>query len=431
MGANHSHARSTPGSPTARRAAIGVIVPVALATLIALIWLWPQQRPASDRTAGPQRVTGTIIAITLTPCPEPPPEEGTDAQAPLDPATCGTATIELTSGAESGKYVTSDLPSGPGAPVFAVGDDVVLNHTPGSGLDAPFYQISDHDRSSPLWLVLAAFALAVIAFGRWRGLTALLGLAVTFVLLLTFILPAILAGQPPLLVAIVGSAAIMIVVLFLTHGFTLTIAMAVLGTLVSLTLTGVLSYLAIGFARLNGITDDSSFLLGMSHQINAEGLLLASIIIGSLGVLDDVTVTQAATVAELARANPSSGFGRLYRAAGRIGRAHIASVINTIVLAYAGASLPLLLLINIGGQPIDEVVTNPLFAQEIVRAVVGTLGLIAAVPVTTALAALLWARRPAPDGDAPPPSHPVGRPNRPAGGTGSASLWSARSGDEA
>src|SRR5690606_38126445 len=124
---------------------------------------------------------------------------------------------------------------------------------------------------------------------------------------------------------------------------------------------------------------------------------LASIIIGSLSVLDDVTVTQAATVAELARANPSSGFGRLYRAAGRIGRAHIASVINTIVLAYAGASLPLLLLINIGGQPIDEVVTNPLFAQEIVRAVVGTLGLIAAVPVTTALAALLWARLPAPD----------------------------------
>ncbi|MGP4103151.1 YibE/F family protein, partial [Nonomuraea sp. KM90] len=153
-----------------------------------------------------------------------------------------------------------------------------------------------------------------------------------------------------------------------------------------------LSYGALGFARLNGITDDSALALDMSLSIDTQGLLLASIIIGALGVLDDVTVTQAVTVAELAHANPSYGFARLYRAAGRIGRAHIASVINTIILAYAGASLPLLLLFSIGNQPLGDVMTTPVIAQEIVRSIVGTLGLIAAVPITTALAALTASR---------------------------------------
>ncbi|MFC7641126.1 YibE/F family protein [Streptosporangium lutulentum] len=263
----------------------------------------------------------------------------------------------------------------------------------GSGLDVPPYQISDHDRSSSLWLAGVAFVLAVIAFGRWRGVMALIGLVITFVLLLTFVIPAILAGQSPLLVAIVGAGAIMLMVLYLTHGVSIPTSMAVVGTLVSLSLTGLLSYAAIGIVQLNGITDESSFYLDTSYQINTQGLLLASIIIGSLGVLDDVTVTQSVTVTELAHANPGYTFAQLYRAAARVGRAHIASVINTIILAYAGASLPLLLLISVGEQPIGEVVTNPVIATEIVRSVMGTLGLIAAVPITTALAALASTRR--------------------------------------
>ncbi|WP_428834769.1 YibE/F family protein [Nonomuraea roseola] len=151
----------------------------------------------------------------------------------------------------------------------------------------------------------------------------------------------------------------------------------------------------------------------MSYRIDAQGLLLASILIGSLGVLDDVTVTQAVTVTELAHANPSYGFLQLYRAAGRVGRAHIASVINTIILAYSGASLPLLLLISVAKQPLGEVLTNPLIAQEIVRSVVGTLGLIAAVPLTTALTALVSSRRPGLDhhGDASPASRHRRRAN--------------------
>ncbi|NBE95615.1 YibE/F family protein [Nonomuraea sp. KC401] len=387
MGAGHAHGASAPRSRRTMMASLAVLVPVAVVTLGALLWLWPDGRPGTGaQPSAVERLTGTITAVTLKRCPAAP--EG--APRP-DPATCGTATVKLGEGRDAGRDVTLRLPAGPGAQHFAPGDGVILLRDADGA-----YQLSDHDRATPLWLFGLAFAAAVIAFGRWRGVTALIGLAVTFVLLLTFVIPGILEGRSPMLVAIVGAAAIMLTVLYLTHGFSLPTSMAVLGTLASLALTGALSYAALGFARLNGVTDDSALTLGMSLSIDTQGLLLAGIIIGALGVLDDVTVTQAVTVAELAHANPSYGFARLYQAAGRIGRAHIASVINTIILAYAGASLPLLLLFSIGEQPLGQVLTTPVIAQEIVRSVAGTLGLIAAVPITTALAALAATRhRPA------------------------------------
>ncbi|TDE55797.1 YibE/F family protein [Nonomuraea mesophila] len=399
MGAGHAHGASAPRSRRTMMASLAVLVPVAVVTLGALLWLWPDGRPGAGQGEGAQpsaveRLTGTVTAVTLKRCPAAP--EG--APRP-DPATCGTATVKLGEGRDAGRDVTLRLPGGPVAQHFAPGDGVILLRDADGA-----YQLSDHDRATPLWLFGLAFAAAVIAFGRWRGVTALIGLAVTFVLLLTFVIPGILEGRSPMLVAIVGAAAIMLTVLYLTHGFSLPTSMAVLGTLASLALTGALSYAALGFARLNGVTDDSALTLGMSLSIDTQGLLLAGIIIGALGVLDDVTVTQAVTVSELAHANPSYGFARLYQAAGRIGRAHIASVINTIILAYAGASLPLLLLFSIGEQPLGQVLTTPVIAQEIVRSVVGTLGLIAAVPITTALAALA-ATRHRPDADEAAPRH--------------------------
>lgn len=423
MGANHAHGATAPASRGAVVATLAVLVPLAVATLVALVLLWPDGRQeAAPDQQGFQRVGGTVTSVKLEPCGETPP-----GSPEPHPATCGKATITL----EGGKQVTLPLPSGPGSQRFTAGDDVVLLHNPQAEEGSPAYQLSDHDRSAPLLLLGAAFALAVIAFGRWRGVTALAGLAITFVLLLTFVIPGILAGEPPMLIAIVGASAIMLTVLYLTHGFTLTTSMAVLGTLASLTVTGVLSYAVIGIAKLSGITDDSSFTLDMSLSIDTQGLLLASIMIGALGVLDDVTVTQSVTVAELAAANPSYGFRRLYRAGSRIGRAHIASVINTIILAYAGASLPLLLLFSIGSQPLGEVLTTPVIAQEVARSVVGTLGLISAVPITTALAALVTSRRtpgetpddPEPDWTtpapyaadaAPTPAGPSPSPARPA-----------------
>ncbi|WP_084774641.1 YibE/F family protein [Nonomuraea candida] len=418
MGANHGHGTAVPSSRRTVVAGLAVLVPLAIVTLAALLWLWPQgggEDPAAAQP-GVERLTGTVVGVTLKRCPAVP--EGSPRP---HPATCGNAVVKVEGGPDAGKDVELRLPSGPGAQHFGVDDDVILLR----GADGT-YQISDHDRAVPLWVFGAAFVLAVIAFGRWRGVTALVGLAVTFVLLLTFVIPGILEGRSPMLVAIVGAAAIMLTVLYLTHGFSPSTSVAVLGTLASLTLTGLLSYGALGFARLNGITDDSALALDMSLSIDTQGLLLASIIIGALGVLDDVTVTQAVTVAELAHANPSYGFARLYRAASRIGRAHIASVINTIILAYAGASLPLLLLFSIGEQPLGNVLTTPVIAQEIVRSVAGTLGLIAAVPITTALAALVASRhrdepagaRGAREGAPGTGDGPAGPPGGPAHGHG-------------
>ncbi|WP_062428698.1 YibE/F family protein [Herbidospora daliensis] len=369
----HSHGPAAPADRRTVWAMVAVIVPLAVATLVALVVLWP-----GDLKKGPQEprlpeTVGTISAISGE-----------------------SATVEFS----LFDRVTAMVPTAPGSATFAVGDEVVV-----LDLQDGTYAVSDHDRSTPLWVFGAAFALAVVAFGRWRGLTALAGLAITFGLLLTFVLPAILAGRPPLLIAVVGSAAIMLIVLYVTHGVTVPTSVAVIGTLVSLGLTGVLALAAIEWAHLTGVTDDTSFLLGTSLQINTQGLLLASVIIGSLGVLDDVTVTQSATVAELAHANPGYTARQLYRAASRVGRAHIASVINTIVLAYAGASLPLLLLISVGNEPLGEVLAGPVVAQELVRSIVGTIGLIAAVPITTALAALTCRRRARSAGDVPERTH--------------------------
>lgn len=376
MGAHHPrHAASETGRTP--RAAWWVIVPIALLTLGAMAWLWPSGDAAAGQQTSAQQYDGTITAVEREQCPE---------QLPDEVNGCGSAQVRLADGTGSERDVEAPLPNGAGAPEVAEGDDVVLIRT--TSPDGQVYSIVDHQRGTRLWALAAAFVLALVAFGRWRGLTALAGLAVTFALLLFFVVPAILAGEPPLLVAIVGSCAIMLTVLYLTHGFGLPTTVAVLGTLVSLTLTGLLSAAAVSALHLTGITDDLSASVGMTQGINTEGLLLAGIVIGSLGVLDDVTVTQAATVTELARANPSYGFGQLYLAGSRVGRSHIASVVNTIILAYAGSSLPLLILIVANHEPLGGVVTDQVIAQEIVRSVVATLGLIAAVPLTTGLAAL-------------------------------------------
>lgn len=375
MGA-HGHRRLHSEHRLARRMAVLVVAPIGVLTLVAMVLLWPSTAsPRGGEVA--HEVAGTVVEIAVETCAE----ELTD-----EVNGCGTATVELADPAGEESPIEVALPNGTGAPEVEAGDDVVLlaAETP----DGVVFSIVDHQRSTGLWAVAAAFVLALVAFGRWRGLTALAGLGVTFAVLLLFVVPAILAGEAPLLVAIVGSAAIMLTVLYLTHGFSAATSVAVLGTLASLTLTGVLSALAVSALHLTGVTDDISASVGM-QQVNTEGLLLAGIVIGTLGVLDDVTVTQAVTVGELARANPALTARDLYRAASRVGRAHIASVVNTIILAYAGSSLPLLILIVGADNALGDVLTDQVVAQELVRSAVATLGLIAAVPVTTALASLV------------------------------------------
>lgn len=353
-----------------------------------MFWLWPDGEPNGSAVAPGQQVSGVVESLRPQPCPRAAATTGAAAQPSR---VCGDARVHVTTGELAGTTVTAQLPAGAGAPIVAAGDEVVVAHSPGSP-EASRFAIIDHQRGLQLWALGAAFALSLIAFGRWRGVTALLGLAFTFGVVLTFMIPSILDGKPPLLVAIVGCAAIVMTVLYLTHGTGRTTTVAIAGTLSSLVLTGLLSYAAVAATRLTGASDETSFLLGQLHGVDLRGLLLAGILVGSLGVLDDVTVTQAVTVQELADANPRYTGRQLYAAAARVGRAHISSVINTIVLAYAGASLPLLVLIVALEDPIGQVLSDQLVATELVRSAVGTIGLITAVPITTGLAAVIIRR---------------------------------------
>ena len=270
------------------------------------------------------------------------------------------------------------------------------------------YSVTDVNRKLPMTLLAGIFAVAVVVVGRMRGVMALVALAVSFLILTFFILPAILQGSNPLVVAVVGASAIMLIALYMCHGLSARTSVAVLGTLLSLLLIGLLGSLFIDWAALTGNTDDNTGLIhGLYPSIDMSGLLLAGIIIGSLGVLDDVTVTQTSAVWELHEANPTMGWRGLYRAGIRIGRDHIASVVNTLVLAYAGAALPLLLLFSIAQSSVGTVANSELVAEEIVRTLVGSIGLVASVPVTTALAALVVsADRPGSTG-APAPEQPT------------------------
>jgi uncharacterized membrane protein len=392
---SHDHGPPPAASRRTRRIVTAVLVPAALATLVALILLWPGDVSAEPDPGGGQRALATVTAVAEQTCPA-----GASKQR------CGSATVRVTEGPGTGAEQTVDLPQGPGTSALQVGDDVVLLYYPDAVPGGRAYTVVDRQRSVPMmWLVAVAVAV-ILAFGRWRGLTSLAGLAVSFGLLLLFVVPAILDGSSPLLIAVVGASAIMFAALYLTHGVNVHTSVAVAGTLASLVLTGVLGAVFSSAMHLTGLgSDDSSSLAVTRTGLDLRGLLLAGIVIGALGVLDDVTVTQAVTVAEMTPGATSRW--ALYRAAIRVGRAHVASAVNTIVLAYAGASLPLLLLIAASSEPISDLLTSEYLAQEILRSAVGTIGLVASVPITTALAALV-----ADLGQGPGPAAPEPRAGR-------------------
>ncbi|WP_435611457.1 YibE/F family protein [Streptomyces sp. bgisy159] len=368
---------------------------------IGLAVLWPGGAPAHERTGvGFDRQTqhATVTEVVKlscqdvngsagTPTGDTSTAEGSSAQQQASGA-CKKATIRVDTGKDKGRTFTEIVQPDQSRQLHE-GQKVVVAYEPAAPKDLQ-YSVADINRRLPLALLAGIFALAVVVVGRLRGVMALVSLAISFLVLNFFILPAILQGSNPLVVAVVGASVIMLIALYLCHGLSARTSVAVLGTLVSLLLIGVLGSLFNGWAALTGNTDDNTGLIhGLYPSIDMSGLLLAGIIIGSLGVLDDVTVTQTSAVWELHEANPALGRRGLYRAGIRIGRDHIASVVNTLVLAYAGAALPLLLLFSIAQSSVGTVANSELVAEEIVRTLVGSIGLVASVPVTTALAALV------------------------------------------
>jgi uncharacterized membrane protein len=301
---------------------------------------------------------------------------------------CRVVDARLTQGPDRGKVQSLSFPTDSATtPNLGPGDRVVLTYQPDA--EPGFrYIYADRQRRRPLIALTLVFAIAVVLLGRWRGLAALGGIVVSLIVILQFILPAILEGHSPVVVAVLGSAAIAYIALYLAHGFNALTTVALLGTLAALALTIVFSSVFTALCHFSGYSSDEALVLGqLARGVDINGLFLAGVVIGALGALDDVTVTQAAAIAEVHAADPGMPRRRLYRAGLRIGRDHIASTTNTLALAYAGAALPLLLLLVLSSQSLGTVANSEVVAVEIVRTLVGSIGLVSAVPITTWLAA--------------------------------------------
>lgn len=383
-GVGHVHAHVDPPSihPLAGRYLWSVVAGCAVVTLLAVALLWPGS--SNDESSDPLLLEADPISAHVV---------STETRACsynlLDQ--CRLVQFEMSNGPYADR-VGSFEESADG--FLAEGDDIlVITFTTESG--QPSFSFYDYQRGNAMVWLLALFVAAVLLLGRWRGLGAIGGLLFSLLVIVVFTLPAILDGSNSLTVALVTASLIAFAALFLAHGIGLATAVALISTIASLVMTAVLAWVFVRATHLTGLADDTSVMLGgLASGIDARGILLAGIVIGALGVLDDVTVTQVSAVWELKRIQPDLTVHELVAPALRIGRDHISSTVNTLFLAYAGAALPLLLFFTEAGQGFSGVITRELVAAEVVRALVGSIGLVAAVPIATWLAALVVSQDP-------------------------------------
>ena len=381
-GGGSRHASGHPRRPTTalQRLLGGVVVAAAVLALLGLVWLWPGDLGV-DGSDQPELVSARVLAVEVV-APAGPRAD----LSPLDASGLILLDVVVLEGEQEGVVLGLDLPA-EGYPEFRIGDVVELlpAEVPGQGTT---WFVTDVRRLGALGWLAAAFVGGVLLVGRWRGLRALLGLGLSLAVVVGFMLPAILSGGSPPLVALVGGTLILLVTLHLSHGRGPMTTAAAVGTLGALVLTVVVALVAIDGARITGLPDEDAVLARFAlGELDLRGLVLAGLIVAALGVLDDVTVAQASTVLAVHGADPSQTFAQLVARGMQVGRDHIASVINTLFLAYAGASLGLLVLFSTSGLPASELVNSELVATELVRTMVGSLGLLAAVPLTTLIAA--------------------------------------------
>lgn len=404
----HSHGSGSPRSgtdPRIQRLLLVAVAPLVVVTLAATALLWPPAQPSGVKSPGSaqsEQLDATVVGLEPTVC---------DPGTPGGVEGCSVIRVQLEEGPDAGDIVFLPTTGPSDEERFSPGDDILVNYFPDAPVETRF-AFADFRRGVPLLALGALFALVVVGLSRWKGLAALAGLAISMLILGRFVLPAILNGSSPVAVVVVGGALIMLVTLYLAHGFNALTTTALLGTLLSLAFTGVLAYLFVELGNFTGLASEEALFLQVSaDQVNLKGLLLGGIIIGALGVLDDVTVTQASAVWELHAANPGLDRRGLYASALRIGRDHISSTVNTLVLAYAGSSLPLLVLFTVSDQSLAQTFNGEVIAEEIVRTGVGSIGLVASVPITTLLAAIVLTSR----GPRSPRRRAPRSPRRPAG----------------
>ena len=394
MGHGHSHraGRDHHGDDgvtiarTPRTVLLTILVAVAAATIAGLVLLWPDAGKADAITKSVAYAApgATFPDATVVSVEKPCARDGSG-----DQTACGHLSATVASGKDTGTKVSVVVPPQVAAAGLSAGDTVqLLRSPPAQGQPAQFSYVGT-ERSGPLWVLAIAFALVVVAVARLRGLLALVGLGVSGVVIWKFVLPALLTGESGLLVGLVASAAIMYVVLYSTHGLSMRTSAALAGTLAGVAITAGIGVWSVGATHLTGVDDESgSVLSGFVNDLGYQGLLTCAIVIAGLGVLNDVTITQASAVWELRGAAPEMGRRALFTSGMRIGRDHIASTIYTIVFAYAGAALTVLLVIQLYDRPLLDLLVTEEIGQEVVRALASSIGLVLAVPLTTAIATL-------------------------------------------
>jgi uncharacterized membrane protein len=350
-----------------------------LTAILTIISPNPAQAQGITYQELPTLVEGTITAI---------PETETQTYPDGIETVLQTIEVEL----EDGSKITTSIErlSEDTSFPYQVGDSVVISKTPSAVEDDQYY-LNDFVRRPALLLLFGLFVALVLAVARWNGVSAIIGLATSFLIIFSFILPNIEAGYDPILVAIGGSLFIILISFYLTHGFSSKTTVAVIGTFLALIATGILAHIFSQLTRLTGFaTEEVAFLQAIKgSDFSAQGLMMAGIIIGTLGVLDDITISQSSIVKELIRANPKLGKAQLFTRAMNVGKDHIASLVNTLVLVYTGAALPLLLLFMDSQYKLMQIINFEVVAEEIVRTLVGSIGLVLAVPITT-LIAVYW-----------------------------------------
>ena len=362
-----------------RRNAVALVAGLVL--LLVIGFLVPDLTPAPTQPVPVEVYRGRIVEFL------PPTGDPTDPDV----------RIVVLDGALQGQTVDGYLqgPSGAEAlPRYQVGDEVIVNAS--TDPDSTFIAVADLYRIPALTLLLILFAVAVTVVGGWRGVRSLIALALTLAVIIKIVVPLIIAGRDPVWVAIAAATGVTIVTLLLTEGAHTRTVAAVIGTFASLALVALLAVVFDGLARFTTFhgSEEVGYLQAAGlGNIDIGGLFLAAIIFGALGILDDVTVTQAATVAELHDTSPSLSRMGLARRSMNVGRSHIAATVNTLVLAYVGASLPLIVLFAAGRQSPLLTASMEIVAVEFVRAIVGSIGIVAAVPLTTAVAVVLTDRR--------------------------------------
>ena len=400
---SHSHAQShaagpAPLSPLVARAVVAALCVIGLAMVVGAVLLWPSGHKAEiplpfQNAAGGavSTVRGQVQSTALADCGSPSAGQvltGSPAPGVAGSGTCVQSMVRIDTGPNSGADTLIEFSRSPGNPELMAGETIrIFRQVDAQGVTS--YGFYDYERGWSLALLAALFAIVIVAVARWRGLRALAGIVVAFAVLVVFLLPALRDGAPALPAALVASAAILFAVIYLAHGISLRTSAALLGTLTAMLLSAFLSWGAIELTHLTGLSEDhNNEVAAYMGNVSIKGLLLAGFIIGSLGVLNDVTITQASAVFELAHVGHGSR-REIFLRGMRVGSDHIASTVYTLVLAYAGSSLPLLLLFSVANRSLMDVLTSEGVAIEIARSAVGGIALALAVPLTTALAAVL------------------------------------------